>query len=667
MDNNERSNSRSLDPQIKAMIECKRLEAIERRNKRMAVENNEMISKTNDKTIVNTLTTKPSTSALTNIKMKPIVTSVTNSCNNNKKPVLMSSMKLVSTKRFEIDISYNKQVIEIFRKINSRDWNPTTKLWTFDINDYKNIMNKLQSIDSVDIQFTDAVPERVMTALIEAKNRPKEDIDLNERLGPKLMQRLYEYQIEGILFGIRTGGRCLIADDMGLGKTLQAICIAQWFRRDWPLLIVCPASLRYQWRDSLIEWLPNLDESNVFIVIKEKELSKSMITIISYDLMARMKNQFSIEYNQIYNMVILDESHYIKTDGAVRTESVTQLSKAVNRIILLTGTPALSRPMELFTQIKLINAKLFSSKHEFGIRYCDGKLKQFFQRGKWGKTKQIWDYKGAKNLDELKILLEGTILVRRLKTQVLTQLTKKTREMILLKIDHMTDKEKTKLSNYSKVANISSSKTNNTTLFEWYMDSAIAKLEPVCRYLEQLLTLDIKFLCFCHHKIMMDGIQEMLAQKRINHIRIDGSTSAFDRQEACKQFQEVLKCRVALLSITACATGLNLTSASVVVFAEIFWNPGILSQAEDRIHRIGQQNNVKIYYLVAKNTIDDMVWPMISKKLEVLNKAGLSKDNFDSASTVIDAKEAEQHLITDFFESLDENEMNDFLSDNFKD
>ncbi|CAG2184187.1 unnamed protein product, partial [Oppiella nova] len=138
---------------------------------------------------------------------------------------------------------------------------------------------------------------------------------------------------------------------------------------------------------------------------------------------------------------------------------------------------------------------------------------------------------------------------------------------------------------------------------------------------------------------MMDSIQEVLCQKRVNHIRIDGQTLPHDRQEACNEFQSVTDCRVALLSITACATGLNLTAASVVVFAELFWNPGVLSQAEDRVHRIGQTKDVKIYYLTAKNTIDDMIWPMISKKLEVLNKAGLSKDTFTEASTALNALE----------------------------
>lgn len=118
----------------------------------------------------------------------------------------------------------------------------------------------------------------------------------------------------------------------------------------------------------------------------------------------------------------------------------------------------------------------------------------------------------------------------------------------------------------------------SNSLFEWYQESALAKIEPVSDYLAQLMSKNIKIICFCHHKQMMDGIEEVLAKMCINHIRIDGSTPNDLRQEACREFQTVAECRVALLSITACATGLNLTAASTVVFAELFWNPGILSQ-----------------------------------------------------------------------------------------
>lgn len=115
-------------------------------------------------------------------------------------------------------------------------------------------------------------------------------------------------------------------------------------------------------------------------------------------------------------------------------------------------------------------------------------------------------------------------------------------------------------------------------LFDWFGASAVAKIVPVCEYIEDFLNKSQKFLCFCHHRDMMDGVQEMLNKNRISHIRIDGSTLPKLRQEACDEFQKNDNCKVALLSITASAVGLNLTAATAVIFAETYWNPGLLAQ-----------------------------------------------------------------------------------------
>ena len=122
------------------------------------------------------------------------------------------------------------------------------------------------------------------------------------------------------------------------------------------------------------------------------------------------------------------------------------------------------------------------------------------------------------------------------------------------------------------------------------------------------------------------------------------------RKHLCDAFQCDDNVRVALLSITAANAGLTLTAAQLVVFAELFWNPGILTQAEDRAHRIGQTDSVTVRYLVAKCTADDELWPMIQRKLEVLNKAGLSKDNFmDSENHSTCQQNTDSNKITDYF------------------
>merc|ERR1719290_414351 len=156
-------------------------------------------------------------------------------------------------------------------------------------------------------------------------------------------------------------------------------------------------------------------------------------------------------------------------------------------------------------------------------------------------------------------------------------------------------------------------------ILEWYRDTA--KVKAVQNYIRELLSQgDQKFLVFAHHQIIMKALTQAVEEAKVQYIFIDGSVSSEERNSQVEKFQTSDKVRVAVLSITAANAGITLTAASLVVFAELFWNPGILTQAEDRAHRIGQTDSVTIQYLVARDTADDVLWPMIQGKLDVLNK-----------------------------------------------
>uniref|UniRef100_A0A8B7V4Q8 SWI/SNF-related matrix-associated actin-dependent regulator of chromatin subfamily A-like protein 1 n=1 Tax=Castor canadensis TaxID=51338 RepID=A0A8B7V4Q8_CASCN len=168
-----------------------------------------------------------------------------------------------------------------------------------------------------------------------------------------------------------------------------------------------------------------------------------------------------------------------------------------------------------------------------------------------------------------------------------------------------------------------------------------------------------KFLVFAHHKVVLDAVTKELERKHVQHIRIDGCTPSADREALCQQFQLYEGHSVAVLSITAANMGLTFSSADLVVFAELFWNPGVLIQAEDRVHRIGQTNSVGIHYLVAKGTADDYLWPLIQEKIKILGEAGLSETNFSEMTEATDYlyKDPKQQTIYDLFQkSFEENE-----------
>ncbi len=248
---------------------------------------------------------------------------------------------LASKERFIVTAPYDNRFNRVFQQYQSKSWNPATKDWSFALKDYSGISKELCAFDDVIFK---GIPETLLNHLLKSNSSSTQRIDLTERLPKEFVNNLYGFQREGISFAIHQDGKCLIADDMGLGKTIQAISIAMWYSEDWPLLVTCPASLRYQWKECFIRWVKDLKEDDVYVAVKGTEILPSKrVVIVSYELMVRLKNQL---YNR-FKMLILDESHYIKSDTSQRSEVSISISRTCNRIILLSGTPALSKPIGL--------------------------------------------------------------------------------------------------------------------------------------------------------------------------------------------------------------------------------------------------------------------------------------------------------------------------------
>lgn len=153
------------------------------------------------------------------------------------------SISMISDTRFQVDINYHQEFINYCQRFSSRYLDPQKKLWSFDVKEYDKFMQDLKSVPQV---LVTGLPKYVYRIFVSKSANA--DIDINQEIDlsnidSKLRQTLMSFQREGICFGIRKNGRCMIADDMGLGKTLQALAIAQYYQADWPLLIVAPASL----------------------------------------------------------------------------------------------------------------------------------------------------------------------------------------------------------------------------------------------------------------------------------------------------------------------------------------------------------------------------------------------------------------------------------------
>ncbi|XP_011876001.1 PREDICTED: SWI/SNF-related matrix-associated actin-dependent regulator of chromatin subfamily A-like protein 1 [Vollenhovia emeryi] len=549
-------------------------------------------------------------------------------------PMATGKCYMVSDDRFVLETSlFVPVIIEIFKTIPSRLYDTKSRIWSFHLNDHDSLMQKLMTSD-YKMPVT-RIPDNILQIFkrnLKSGNQiPEQDLS---KIDKTLTSILMPFQRDGICYGISKSGRCMIADDMGLGKTIQALGIAHYFKESWPLLIVAPSSVKYQWSQAIYEFLPSVPTHYVHHFVNTKDcIDDDKITIISYDLLARAVDVLE---KYIYGFIILDESHVLKSSKTARFQAVHRICAHARHIVLLTGTPALSRPIELYSQINLVVPR-FMRYEDYGVRYCAG------QRTAFG-----WDFAGSSNLQELQLLLKTNCMIRRLKVDVLNQLPPKIRQVIILDPALIKAGTKQMKEMSLKMQKKATALERHNALLQYYNESSFARLKAVGDYVRNLFENRIKCILYAHHQNVLDAICEVAETMKIRYIRIDGKTSSEQRKLQVDKFQERDDYLAAVLSITAANAGVTLTAAHLVVFTELFWNPGILCQAEDRVHRIGQNSNVVIRYLVARDTADDLIWPLINKKMRVLNAVGLNQDFSIENVDVAVQREKKQRDLTCF-------------------
>jgi hypothetical protein len=542
--------------------------------------------------------------------------------------------------------------------------------------------------------------------------------------------------------------------DMGLGKTIQSIAAMSAFAEEWPLLVLTPSSARYHWAAEFGNWLgagtdKNKDDASVKEgdgenekslhrhLLKESQIhvltssrsrifptNDTKVVICSYGLAPLLiKNEQIVA--RTFRCAIVDESHMLKNKVSQRTSALMPILHATDRCILLSGTPALSRPAELWPQLFILGTERFgwwASEDDF--------IQKYVKQG------------GRRQSAELHTMLTGTVMIRRLKVDILKTLPKKQRERASLQILNNDERTEFKAlvgqlrqgtgtlgklarahhAECARAGGVDSIleesdpalKSDNSNATTKAVDPGLAKIEAQLqqdisnkfasgrsriqqtlasyemttsqrdeminqlegelrrsceKYYQQRLeqeresvaqnsiapaeegrkallshlysrTCDVKIplviefvkqwianptkgkICiFAHHMSMLDAIRDKAGLSnavgsRNKFIRIDGTTLPKRRQEQITAFQSDPSYRVALLGITAAGVAVTLTASSTVFFSELFWTPAIMVQAEDRCHRIGQQSRVRCIYLVARGTLDDVLYRLLEKKLQ---------------------------------------------------
>lgn len=311
------------------------------------------------------------------------------------------------------------------------------------------------------------------------------------------------YQKQGLAFCIKNCGRVLVGDEMGLGKTLQALLTAANYKSDWPCLIIAPSSLRSVWRDEAIKWLSHILQPHEVQVLwngKAAVEPNAKLVVVSYDLVRRQEKFRKTANGEQYKILICDECHALKNKDAKQTQAITPICTSARRVLLLSGTPALNKPYELWAQLRCVAPTLFPKNfREFALRYADEEMK-------WYGGRCIKNWGRSKNQTELNAVLNGTVMIRRLKKDVLTQLPDKRRNKITMEdLDKKAVKEVQELmegwKNPGEEGKPADGKTHN--LFKL---TCQAKKTAVIDYVEYLIDADCKFLLFAHHQEMMDAL-----------------------------------------------------------------------------------------------------------------------------------------------------------------
>lgn len=418
----------------------------------------------------------------------------------------------------------------------------------------------------------------------------------------------------------------ILADDMGLGKTTSTI-IAALETGAKKILIICPATLKINWKREI----ENYSDRPIFISEGKQFSTEDDFVIVNYDIMKNFhdpkKKDDSLILMSKFDLIIIDEAHYIKNAQAQRTKLINDITKSVDRLWLLTGTPMTSRPIDYFNLLSLIDSPVAKNWMAYVIRYCAG-----FQF-KVGPRK-IWNVQGASNLEELRDRTAGLTL-RRLKENVL-DLPDKIITPVYLRLkskvyeEVMGDYYNWYEKNPEESKSLTVQFTKLTKVRQIIADEKIAQTIEIA---ENIIEQDKKVIIFCNFTDSLNKITEHFGKAAV---KLDGSMSKVERQFSVDQFQENDKIKVFVGNIKAAGVGITLTSAEAVIFNDLSFLPSDHAQAEDRAYRYGQKNNVLVYYPIFENTIEGIIYDILHNKKQVIATVmGDNQNTADAAEEIL--------------------------------
>ena len=398
----------------------------------------------------------------------------------------------------------------------------------------------------------------------------------------------------------------ILADDMGLGKTTAAV-IAAIVTKSKKILVICPASLKLNWKREI----ENYSKEKISI-IEGKKWEDGKYVIINYDILKNFhspKDKNNTIINSGFDLIIVDEAHYISNSKAQRTKIANGIIDVSERAWLLSGTPMTSRPINYYNLLKLVESRVSVNWIGYVTRYCDGK--QF--RGPGGR--KIWNVSGSSNLEELRDRTKNKVL-RRLKEDVIDLPDKIITPIYLELSSYEYKKEMGDYLSWSDDSQEQNLAIHLAKLMKVRQIIANEKIKITCDLIEQSLDQEKKVIVFTNFtKPLMDMYEKFKDVSVVLH----GSMKKEDRQESVDKFQTDPNTKVFISNLKSGGVGITLTEAEVVIMNDLSFVPSDHSQAEDRAFRIGQKKNVSCIYPIYENTIEQTIYTILQNKKNIID------------------------------------------------
>jgi SWI/SNF-related matrix-associated actin-dependent regulator of chromatin subfamily A-like protein 1 len=466
---------------------------------------------------------------------------------------------------------------------------------------------------------------------------------------PGLGGELKPFQRAGVTY-LLAQRRAFLADEQGLGKTIEALATLE-ADDAYPAVVVCPASLKLNWMRELSRWLPHrtavtlsgmgptgTTKSSISSSIdpgsadgdapgedaSQTTIPAADITIVNYDILAARAPGLAA---MAPRALVLDESHYCKNAAAKRTQAVGRLAASIpgdGLVLALTGTPVMNRPPELISQLRIL-----------------GRLADFGSGAQFGRR-----FKGADAHVRLHWHLRSRCFVRRLKADVLPQLPPKTRTVVPVELDN---EPEYRLAETDVIAWLRSRPLDLSELDAKVaaalraerlvrlnalkMLAARGKLHAALTWIHDFCSSGERLVVFARHREVQRAVIERFPHAL--HILGEDSHAARDASLSAFQAADDSENQLIVCSLEVAGQGLTLTQASNVAFLELDWTPAKHDQAEDRCHRIGQQDAVNAWYLLAAGTIDETMVTLLERKRAIIG--AVTDGHEESDEGIIDA------------------------------